>query len=78
MGFILKLVFIYFLFKFLWSISRERIIKKMIGYINKKVNSQMNQQHTTYKENSSGSNYQRSEKNNSQKDTFDADYKVIK
>ena len=78
MGFILKLIFIYFLIKFLWSISREKIIKKMIKYINSKINSQMNHQRTSYEENPSNTKQKIRKKNETQKDTFDADYKVIK
>tara|TARA_X000000950_G_C13557045_1_gene513979 strand:- start:411 stop:647 length:237 start_codon:yes stop_codon:yes gene_type:complete len=78
MGFILKLVFIYFLFKFLWSISRERIIKKMVKFINKKINSQMGHRHTAYKNDPLNSKQQNVKNNENQKDTFDADYKVIK
>ena len=78
MGFILKLVFIYFLFKFLWSVSRERIIKKLIKFINKKLNSQMNHQQTSRRQGPSNNGDGKKKKGGQKKDTFDADYKVIK
>ncbi len=76
MGFILKLIFIYFLIKFLWSVSREKVVAKLIKFINKRINSQIKKQSEHY----SNGNNERNDNNLKKNDnnTFDADYKIIK
>ena len=80
MGFILKIVFIYFLIKFLWSVSRGPIIRKLQRYIAGLIEKKMKDQAPPYESNnnySSNSSKDHSNKKNSN-DTFDAEYKVLK
>ena len=80
MGFLLKIVFIYFLIKFLWSVSRGPIIRKLQRYIAKLIERKMSEQGQPpksgqgYKANSS----QKKSSSRSSSDTFEAEYKVLK
>ena len=82
MGFILKLIFVYFLIKFLWSLFRVSIIKKLNKKIVKEMNNAMKNQRTRYGQNGEDgpeNTYDRRQSSSSDKaNTFEADYKVLK
>ena len=80
MGFLLKLIFVYFLIKFLWSLFRGAIIKKLNNKIVKEMNNAMkNQNQRRHQSKSSYDNAKDGRSNSaSEKGTFEADYKVIK
>tara|TARA_B100000925_G_scaffold291822_1_gene281679 strand:+ start:2476 stop:2721 length:246 start_codon:yes stop_codon:yes gene_type:complete len=80
MGFILKIVFIYFLIKFLWSVSRGPIIRKLQRYIAGFIEKKMKDQTPPFESdnNYSSDNSKNYSKNKNPNDTFEAEYKVLK
>ena len=79
MGFLLKIIFIYFLIKFIWSLFRVSIVKKLNNKIIKEMKKSMNHHNTNYE---NLYKYQEDTEDNSEAQnkskTFDADYRVIK
>ena len=77
MGFLLKLIFFYFLAKFIWSLFRVSVIKKINKKILKEMNKSMGKNGHFYKDKMEPNT--KEDNLSSRKDkTFDADYRVLK
>ena len=81
MGFFLKLIFIYFLIKFLWSITKRPLLNKAQQKMSEKIKKAMDDQIKKSREagDSDYSNsYNEVRKENQKSDIIDAEYRVIK
>ena len=80
MGFLLKIVFIYFLIKFLWSVSRGPIIRKLQKYIAKLIERKMSEQNQRPNNDQSytGTTGENKNSNRNSRETFESENKVLK
>ena len=83
MGFLLKILFIYFLIKFIWSISKGTLLKKLQALTANLIQKKMRENADVFSEDDFSSSNNRANgktkmKNQRSSDTFEAEYKVLK